>query len=65
MSMFNVFMPQKLPKMAHSVFTYAPNVMDVANKFGFDMEITSNEFALLLHSLIDDQCRVLHSLRKE
>lgn len=54
MKMFSVFLPRNLPKVSGEVFSYAPRAIEAANKLGFSAEKTSNEFALMLHSLIDE-----------
>ena len=51
--MFDIFMPKKLPRISSDVSTYVSDVMDVANRFGQDAIKSSDEFGLLLHSLID------------
>jgi hypothetical protein len=67
MQMFAVFLPGKLPKITSDVTTYVADVADVALRFGMDPVRCSNEFALLLHSLIDDHFEeyCLHSNKND
>jgi hypothetical protein len=54
LSVFDVLIPSQLPRESGDVYVYAAEITDLAQRFGFDPVPLSNEFAYLLHSLIDD-----------
>lgn len=52
--MFDVLRPSLLPDKSAEVFSYSGKIFDVAKQFSIPAEEVSNEFAFLLHSLLDD-----------
>ncbi len=55
MAMFDALNPTQLPVDSSLVFGYSNNrIQNLAGRFGLDEEIITNEFGILLHSLLDD-----------
>lgn len=54
LAMFDALNPKQLPLDNADVFTYAPAIMPVATRFGFNGLKLSEEFARLLDQLLED-----------
>ncbi len=52
--MFDALDPSSLPDAVPDVFTFAPNIMPLAKRFGMDELIVNNEYAQVLTSLLED-----------
>lgn len=54
MAIFDALNPKTLPLDSSEVATYAPKIMPLAERFGFDRFQISQEYANLLDQLLDD-----------
>jgi len=54
LAMFEVLNPNELPTSDGSVYTFAPRIMPLAQRFNIDMHAVSAQFADLLRSMILD-----------